>query len=107
MDTIRYGSCVLQIDILRSDLNVDQSRLDISVPHESHEGRQTDAFPHHVRGKRMPEAMRVGEFDASRLAVIAEQGAQPAAVMRAPRARPLSETNSAALPGLGLSARRY
>jgi hypothetical protein len=40
MDAIRHGSCVLQIDILRSDLNVDQSRLDICVPHELHEGRQ-------------------------------------------------------------------
>ena len=65
MDTIRYGSCVLQIDILRSDLNIDQSRLDISVSHELHESRQTNAFPHHIGGKCMPEPMRVGELDAS------------------------------------------
>ena len=66
MDTLRHGACVLKIDILRSDLNVEQSRLDISVSHELHERRQADAFPHHVRGKCVSEAMRVGELDASR-----------------------------------------
>src|SRR4029077_590762 len=76
MDTLRHGACVLKIDILRSDLNVEQSCLDISVTHELHERRQADAFPHHVRGKCVSETMRVGEVNASRLSVIAEQGTQ-------------------------------
>jgi len=49
MDTVSHGTCVLKVDILRRDLNVEQSRLDISVPHELHERRQADAFLHHVR----------------------------------------------------------
>lgn len=74
MNSVSHRACVLKVNILRSDLHVDQRRLDISVSHKLHERGQTDAFPHHVRGKCVPEAMRVGEFDARRLAVITEQG---------------------------------
>jgi hypothetical protein len=45
MGTFGHGACVLKVDILRSDLNIEQSSLDVSVPHELHERGQADAFP--------------------------------------------------------------
>jgi hypothetical protein len=63
----------LLIDILRSDADVDQRGLDLSVPHQLHESWQTDSGPDHVCGEGVPESMWIRLGDASGLAVMAEQ----------------------------------
>ena len=43
-----YGARVLEVDVLRSDLHIEQGGLDIGVAHQAHECGETDAGPQHV-----------------------------------------------------------
>ena len=47
-DVLGHGARILEVDVLRSDLHIDQRGLDIGVPHQVHERGQADAGPHHV-----------------------------------------------------------
>ena len=42
MDALRRGASILKIDVLRGDLHIVQSGLDIAVAHQLHERRQAD-----------------------------------------------------------------
>jgi len=48
-----YGARILQVDILGSDLHIDHSGLNVSVPHKLHERGQADSGTHHIGGKGM------------------------------------------------------
>ena len=48
-----HGARILQVDVLWSNLHIEHCGLDIGMPHQLHERRQTDAGAHHVRGKRV------------------------------------------------------
>jgi hypothetical protein len=74
MDALRGGAGILKIDILRRDLHIVQSGLDIGVAHQLHERRQADAGTHHIGGEGMPEAVRVSGLYAGGAAMMAEQG---------------------------------
>jgi len=93
-------------NILWSDLHVEQRSLDISVTHQLHERGQ--AHP----GAIMSEAKVCRKrWGLARLMLVVwrwkrNKDRNPARVMRAPRMRPLSETNSAAEQGFGRSRRR-
>ena len=67
-----HGARVLKVYILLCDLDVEQSSFNVRVPHELHERGQADTGPHHIGSERVPKPMRVGEFDASSLAMVAE-----------------------------------
>ena len=56
-----FGNCasVLFPDIARRELNIDHGGLNLCMPHELHQGRQTDAGPDHVRSKCVPKSVRV------------------------------------------------
>ena len=76
----RYGSDVLSdrarillIDLERSDLHIDERGLDLRMSHQLHEGRQANAGAHHIGGEGVPETVRVGNFDAGGLAMMAKQ----------------------------------
>ena len=73
-DVLGHGACILKVDLLWSDLHIEQCGLDIGMTHQLHECGQADASSHHVRGKRVPKPMRVGQRDAGGLAMVAEQG---------------------------------
>ena len=69
---LSYGARILKINILWSDLNIQQCGLDVGMTHQLHERGKTDAGAHHVRGKRVSKSMRVGERDAGGLAMVAK-----------------------------------
>ena len=75
MDALRRGAGVLKIDVLRRDLHIVQSGLDVGVTHQLHECGQADAGAHHIGGEGVSEPVRVGELDAGSAAMMAEQGA--------------------------------
>ena len=75
MDALRSGAGVLKVDVLRRDLHIVQSGLDVGVTHQLHKRGQADASTHHVGSEGVSEAMRVGQLDAGGLAMVAEQGA--------------------------------
>ena len=52
---LRHGSGILLIDIEGSDLHVDHSGLNVSVPHKLHERGQANTGAHHIGGKRMAD----------------------------------------------------
>ena len=62
MDALRRGAGILKIDILRRDLHIVQSGLDISVAHQLHERRQADAGTHHIRGESVPDMCGLAIF---------------------------------------------
>jgi hypothetical protein len=62
---LRNGASVLLVDLERSHLHIDERGLDIGMTHQLHECWQTDAGPYHVGGERVPEAVRISQFDAS------------------------------------------
>jgi hypothetical protein len=72
MDTLGSGAGVLQIDILRRNLHIVHGGFDIGVPHQLHEGRQADTGAHHIGGEGVSEAVRIGEPDPRRAAMMAE-----------------------------------
>ena len=43
-----YGASVLEIDVLRSDLHIQQGGLNIGMTHQAHERGEADAGPQHV-----------------------------------------------------------
>ena len=47
-NVLRYGTCVLLIDVKRSQLDIDQGGLNLRVTHKLHERRQAHAGPNHV-----------------------------------------------------------
>ena len=46
------------------------------MTHQLHEGGQANAGAHHIRGEGVPKAMRVCDFDAASLAMMAKKRAQ-------------------------------
>ena len=78
----------------------------LAWPIRCHECGQADAGAHHIRGKGVPEAVRMGGGSVAEAAVMAEQGTHPAGVMRAPRAGPFNETNSGGHSAVERSSRR-
>ena len=74
MDTLRRRAGVLEIDILRSDLHVAHGGFDVGVAHQLHQCGQAHAGAHHVGGKSVSEAVRIGHLDAGGAAMMAEQG---------------------------------
>ena len=67
-----HGTCILNVDVLWSDLHLEQRSLDISVTHQLHECGQAHTGADHVRGKGVSKSMRVGELDAGALAMVTE-----------------------------------
>jgi len=59
---LRHGARILLVDVLRGDLHIAQSSLDVSVTHQLHQRGQTDAAAYHVRGKGVSEAMRLASL---------------------------------------------
>ena len=51
MDAPRDGAGVLKIDVLRRDLHIVQSGLDVGMTHQLHECRQAHPGAHHIRGE--------------------------------------------------------
>ena len=43
-----HSARVLEVDVLRSDLDIQQRGLDVGVAHQAHKRREADAGPHHV-----------------------------------------------------------
>ena len=74
-DELSDCSRILLIDLERSDLHIDERGLDLCMSHQLHEGRQADAGAHHIRGEGVSETVRVGNFDAGGLAMMAKQRA--------------------------------
>ena len=72
-DLLCHRAGVLFKDIAGRDLHVDHGGGDVRVAHQLHECRQADAGANHIRGKRMPEAVGMGEGSLADAAVIAEQ----------------------------------
>src|SRR6202042_2143112 len=68
--------CVFGKDILGSELNVEQSRMDAGVTHEPLQSRQADAGADHVTAKGMAKPVRVGRRDPACQPVMPEQGTQ-------------------------------
>ncbi len=64
MDALCGRTGVLEIDILRRDLHVVHSGLDVGMAHQLHQRGQADACAHHVRGEGVPEPVRVGKLNA-------------------------------------------
>jgi len=69
---LRHGTCILKVDVLWSDLHVEQRSLDISVTQELHERGQTHTGADYVGSKGVSKSMRAGERDAGTLAMVAE-----------------------------------
>ena len=69
---LRYGTCVLKVDVLRGYQHIEQRGLDVCVTHQLHERGQTHTGADHVGSKGVSKAMRVGELDAGGLAMVAE-----------------------------------
>jgi hypothetical protein len=57
-------------------MEVNHRGLDLCMPHEMHERRQTNASPQHVGSKSMPKAVRVRFPHASGLPVMTKQRTQ-------------------------------
>jgi hypothetical protein len=74
MHALRRGAGILKIDVLRGDLHIMESGLDVSMAQQLHESGQADAGTHHIRGEGMPEAVWVGDLYAGGTAMMAEQG---------------------------------
>jgi hypothetical protein len=68
-----HGPRVLLINILRSELNVDQSGVDLGVTHELHERGEADAGADHIRCKCVSKPVRVSLSGAGGSTVMAEQ----------------------------------
>ena len=68
---------ILLVDLERSDLHINEGGLDLRMSHQLHEGWQADAGTHHIRGEGVSKAVRIGNFDAGSLAMMAKQRAQP------------------------------
>jgi hypothetical protein len=75
MDAPRRGTGILKIDVLRGDLHIVQSGLDVGMAHQLHKSGQADAGTHHIRGEGMPEAVWVGDRYTGGATMMAEQGA--------------------------------
>jgi hypothetical protein len=45
---VGYGACALEVDVLRSDLYIEQGGLDIGVARQAHERGEADTGPPHV-----------------------------------------------------------
>jgi hypothetical protein len=75
MDALRRGASILKIDVLRGDLHIVQSGLDIAVAHQLHERRQADPGSHHIRGEGMSEPMRVSDLYPRGATMMTKQGA--------------------------------
>ena len=45
---LRYRTCVLKVDVLWSDLHIQQGGLDVGMTHQLHERGQADAGPDHI-----------------------------------------------------------
>src|SRR5713226_7930512 len=75
-DELSDGSRILLIDLQRRDLHIDERGLDLRMSHQLHEGWQGNAGSDHIRGEGVTETVRVGNFDAGGLTVIAKQRAQ-------------------------------
>ena len=69
---LRHGTCILKVDVLWSDLHVDERGLDVCVTHQLHERGQAHPGADHVRSKGVSKAMGVGEVDAGGLAMVAK-----------------------------------
>src|SRR6266568_1942545 len=67
----------LSPDVLWRQLYVEHGGVDMSMPHEAHQGGQRDAGPHHVGAKGMAKPMGMGGQNFGLAAVMTEQGAQP------------------------------
>src|SRR4029077_7134286 len=50
-DVLSHGARILKINLLWSDLNIEQRGLDIGMTHQLHKRGQADAGKQHVRGK--------------------------------------------------------
>jgi hypothetical protein len=74
MDALRRGAGILKIDVLRRDLHIMQSSLDVRVTHQLHKSGETDPGAHHVRGEGVPKSVRIGLVDAGGTAMMAKQG---------------------------------
>jgi G:T/U-mismatch repair DNA glycosylase len=72
-DVLSDGTRILLEDIERRDFHVDESRLDVRVSHQVHEGGQAHTGAQHIRGKGVSKAVGVGDGDASRLSMMAEK----------------------------------
>ena len=72
-DELSDRSRILLIDLQRRDLHIDERGLDLRMSHQLHECWQADAGTHHIRGKGVPETMRVGNVDAGGPAMMAKQ----------------------------------
>ena len=70
---LRYRTCVLNVHLLWSDLHVEQRGFDSGMTHQLHKCGQTDTGPHHIGGKGVPKAMRIGPLEAGDAAMVAEQ----------------------------------
>ena len=46
-DVLGHGARILKVDVLRSDLDVEQTWSGCRRAHQLHERRQADAGPHH------------------------------------------------------------
>jgi hypothetical protein len=76
MDALCRGAGILKINVLRGDLNIVQSGLDVSVSHQLHESGKANPSAHHVRGESVPKSVRIGLLDAGDTAMMAKQGTQ-------------------------------
>src|SRR3954451_4541714 len=98
---LRHSSGILLINIEGSDLHIDHSGLNVSVPHKLHERGQADAGPHHIGGEGMAEPMWVGHLYASGPTMVSEQRAQPRGSHPCPASRPLERKKQSVSYTLG------